>query len=197
MCAMVAKPRVSADDLAAMSDEARYELVDGELEERAMGSESSCIAAELLYLLRDVLRAKRLGILFGADCGYQCFPDDPNRVRFPDASFVLADRLPGGKAPKGYIRIAPDLAVEVLSPNELAWKIDLKIEQYLDAGVRLVWVINPETRTARVHRADGTITGLSESDDLSGEDVIPGFRCPLSALFPEPEGPEAVASVKE
>jgi Uma2 family endonuclease len=159
-----------------------------------MGSESSSIAVELLGLLREVCRLSRLGTLFGADCGYQCFQDDRNRVRKPDASFVRADRLPGGRPPKGYIQIAPDLAVEVISPNDLAWKLDRKIDQYLDAGVRLVWVINPETRKARVYRADGTISSLSESDELSEEDVIPGFHCRLSELFLPPNAPAEPAT---
>ena len=80
--------------------------------------------------------------------------------------------------------IPPDLVVEVVSPNDLAYEIDEKVQEYLDAGVQLVWVVNPALRTVRIYRADGTISGLHESDELSGENIVPGFHCPIANLFP-------------
>ena len=84
---------------------------------------------------------------------------------------------------EGHIGIAPDLAVEVVSPNDLAYEIDKKVEEYDTASVKLIWVVNPETKTVRVHRADGTVTVLREKDELDGENVVPGFRCRVGDLF--------------
>ena len=82
--------------------------------------------------------------------------------------------------------IAPNLAVEVVSPNDLVYEIDEKVEEYLEAGVELVWVVNPVTRTVRVHRADRPGVTLREMDELTGDDLLPGFRCRVSDLFQLP-----------
>jgi Uma2 family endonuclease len=107
-------------------------------------------------------------------------------VRKPDVSFLCSGRLPGNRPARGYDAIPPDLAVEILSPRDLASDIDMKVEEYLRAGVRLVWVVNPDARTVRIHRADRTITGLHEGDELSGEDVLPGFACKVAEIFEIP-----------
>jgi Uma2 family endonuclease len=173
--------RYTPEDLLALPEPVQYELVDGQLVERNMGALSSLIGLTLGHFMRAHCEPKH-GWVFGADCGYQCFPDDPNKVRKPDVSFVRRERLPGGP-PKGHIRLAPDLAAEVLSPNDLATEVETKVQEYLGAGVKLVWVVNPDLRTVRVHRADGSITGLSEHDELDGEDVLSGFRCRVGELF--------------
>ena len=100
-------------------------------------------------------------------------------VRKPDVSFIRKGRLPGDAIPKGWVKIAPDLAVEVISPNDTAEDLEEKLEDYQKAGVPLVWVIYPERRMARVFRQGSPPVVLGEDDELSGEDVIPGFRCPL------------------
>jgi Uma2 family endonuclease len=182
-------PRFTAEDLAARPDAKGFELVRGELVERPMGTESSWIGALLISLLVQHCLRNRLGWVFESECGYQCFPDDPGGVRRPDASFVADGRLPGGRLPKGYLKIAPDLAVEVLSPHDLASEVDRKVQQYLAAGVRLVWVVSPETRSVRVHRGDGTISGLAGDQELTGEAVLPGFRCRVEDLFPPRDEP--------
>ena len=92
-------------------------------------------------------------------------------------------RFPNERVPKGYIRIPPDLAVEVVSPNDLADHMDFKVEEYLEAGVSLVWVISPNAETVTVHRADGSVTKLHNTDELSGETLLSGFRCKVSDLF--------------
>ena len=115
-------------------------------------------------------------------------------MRRPDVSFIRKERLPEGPTSEGYIYIPPDLAVEVISPNDLAYEVDHKVVEYLDAGVALVWVINPEARTVRIHRRSGSLGWLREEDELSGEDVLPGFRCRVSKLFPEKSGTTAASS---
>jgi Uma2 family endonuclease len=172
------------EDLLAMPEGKSFELVDGNLVERNMGAISSWVAGRIFARLEPFCEARNLGWAWPADNGYQCFPDDPRKVRRPDASFIRLGRMPVAQIPEGFIRIPPDLAIEVISPNDLAYEIDEKILEYLGVGVRLVWVINPETRTVMVYRADETVTRLREDQDLDGEDVVPGFRCPIRELFP-------------
>jgi Uma2 family endonuclease len=176
--------RYTPDDLLAMPDGVRYELVDGELVERDMSGLSSEVARKLSGRAGMFSDERSLGHTFGSDCGYQCFPFDPRRVRRPDASFVRAGRISTEEYESGHITVAPDLAVEVVSPNDLAHELIEKVDEYLRAGVRLVWVIDPQSRTVAVHRPDGSDSRLREQDELSGEDVLPGFRCPVRDLFP-------------
>ena len=180
------KPTLTADDLLKMPEGDRYELVDGHLVERGMGSQSSYIGGRLFLFIGKFCEEHPQGWVFPPDCGYQCYNEDPNRVRKPDASFIRFGRLPGEQAPKGYVRIPPDLAVEVLSPDDLDYETDDKVDEYLRAGVRLVWVINPERQTVLIYRANGTIPGLRAQDELSGEDVLVGFKCRVEELFALP-----------
>jgi Uma2 family endonuclease len=174
---------ITPDDLLAMPNEVDYELVNGELVERHMGAESSWIASNLTWLFGCQFGRKRPGHFFTTDCGYQCFAEDSGKVRKPDISFVRFGRFSNERVPKGYIRIPPDLAVEVLSPNDLADEVEEKVEEYLDAGVRLVWVISPKAETVTVYRADRSAVKLHDANELSGENVLPGFRCKVSDLF--------------
>jgi len=173
-------------DLLSMPDGDRFELVDGLLVDRNMGFLSSFVGTVVIRLISPFVAERSLGWVVGADCGYQCFPDELNKVRKPDVSFIALSRLAGQSLPTGFVRIAPDLAVEVISPNDLDVETDQKVDDYLRAGVKLVWVINPQSRTVLVYRADGSIVGLRDHDQLSGEDVVPGFKCPVSDLFALP-----------
>jgi Uma2 family endonuclease len=194
MNAVAEKTVYTPEDLLAMPDEKDFELVDGQLVERHMGVLSSWVAGELLFLIRSFLRDHPLGWVLGSDNGYQCFPDDPRKVRRADVSFIRRGRFPGDRLPnQGYAKIPPDLAVEVVSPNDLAVEIDQKVIEYLQAGVPLIWVVNPDSRVVRVHRAVGPVGWLTEADELSGEGVLPGFRCRVGALFPPPAAAEAPA----
>jgi Uma2 family endonuclease len=188
---LLTTPTYTADDLLKLRDGDRYELVDGYLVEHDMSTLACWIAGELLILLGNFCRAQRLGWVFPPDTTYQCFPQRPNLVRKPDVSFIRLGRLPGEQFPEGHTPIAPDLAVEVVSPNDLFEEVLAKVQEYLGAGVRLVWVISPATRTALIYRADGTIAGVREGGDLDGEDVVPGFRCPVRDVFPPPPPPAA------
>ena len=169
------------EDLLAMPDGDRYELVDGHLLERGMGSWAGFVAGQLFLLIGQHKLGKSLGLLLNSDVSYQCFPG--NRVCKPALSFILSDRLPGNRVPEGHIRIAPDLAVEVLSPTDIQYEVDRKVAEYLAAGVQLVWVINPETRIVILYRVDGSINGVREAGELDGENAVPGFRCRVADLF--------------
>jgi Uma2 family endonuclease len=186
MSTITAKTSYTPEVLLAMPDEKNYELVDGHLVERNTSTLSSWVAGELLFLIRSYCQTNPRGWVLPEGTGYQCFPASPKLVRKPDVSFVSQDRLPPkAKASwEGYLKIAPDLAVEVISPKDLAYEIDRKVIDYLAAGVPLVWVIHPETCAVSVHRRTGPWGWLQEEDELSGEDILPGFRCRVGAIFP-------------
>ena len=186
MSTVTQKTRYTPEDLLRMPDGDRYELVDGNLVERHMGFASGRIGGTVYYLLRTFSEANRRGWVLPADVGYQCFPDAPDKVRKPDVSFIRLERLAPDREPKGHSPIPPDLAVEVVSPNDLVYEVDAKVAEYLAAGVRLVWVIHPQSRTMEVHRLNGPSTILQACDELSGEDVVPGFRCRVEEIFKTP-----------
>lgn len=185
--ATATEARSTPEDLLAMPDGKSYELVGGRLVERNMGAESSRVGGRLYSRLERHCDDHNLGIVWPADNGYQCFPHDPDLVRKPDVSFVRRGRLPGDVAPKGWVKVPPDLAVEVVSPRDRVYQLDEKLADYRRVRVPLVWVINPELRTVTVYRIDGSIRLLFEDDELSGEDVIPGFRSPIREIFPPRE----------
>jgi Uma2 family endonuclease len=185
--AVATKTEYTPEDLLAMPDSKSYELVDGQLLERNMGAESSWVGARLISRLVPFCEEHGLGWIFSADNGYQCFPHAPGLVRRPDVSFVRYGRLPGGKLPRGWIKIRPDLAVEVVSPNDTVEKLNAKLEDYEIAVIPLVWVIDPGSRSVMIYRGDGSIQRAHEADELSGEDIIPGFRCPVQEIMPRRE----------
>lgn len=177
--------RYTPEDLLTMPGGERFELVDGHLVEKPMGAESDWIAGELHMLVRTFVKSRRCGYCFGPETGYQCFRDDPNKVRKPDGSFIAAGRLPGNRIPKGHIRIVPDLVVEVISPNDLYYEVEAKVHEYQTAGVRLIWVVNPDLRTVKVYDSQaGGVRELSPGDQLTGGEVLPGFSCDVAELFP-------------
>jgi Uma2 family endonuclease len=175
--------RYTPEDLLALPDKGQYELIDGQLVERHMGAKSSLAATNLLLLVGHFIHLQKLGLVFQSDCGYQIFADDPSRVRYADGSFIQRGRLPGDTPPEGHCRIPPDLVIEAISPNDIARAVEEKIEQWLAAGVRLVWVLYPDTQRLHVHRYDSTVSKLRSDDALSGEDVVPGFQCRVTEIF--------------
>jgi Uma2 family endonuclease len=122
-----------------------------------------------------------LGDVFGQDTGFK-IESNPDRVRAPDVAFLDRERS-ARVGRRGYSAVAPSLAVEVLSPDDRPGEVLEKIAAWLSAGVELTCVVDPERRTVRVHRADGTISVLSADDDLSGETVLPGFSCAVREIF--------------
>ncbi len=176
--------RYTPDDLLNLPDGKSYELVGGRLVERHMGAESSRIGTRLCTRLDRFCDENDQGIVWGADNGYECFPHAPRLVRKPDVSFIRKGRLPGNASPKGWSQIAPDLVVEVVSPGDSVEPLEEKLEDYQKAGVPLIWVIYPGRRKARVFRLGGPTSLLREDDELSGEDILPGFRCRLGDILP-------------
>ena len=177
------KTLVTPDQLLAMPDAVGFELIDGELRERNMGSISSYVGGSVYFFLRGYVAAHRLGWVFPADGGFVCFPDAPKTLRRPDASFISRERLDESDIPQGWLRITPDLVVEVVSPHDTAYEVETKVDEFLKVGVPLIWVLIPPTRSIRVHRGDGSFAILRDGEILTGEDVIPGFTCPVADLF--------------
>lgn len=175
----------TAEDLETMPDGDRYEIIEGELQERIMSFLSAFIAATLVGLLRDWARASNVaGWINGPDGGFMIFPWAPGDVRMPDVSYVSKSRAPSIPS-HGWLTVPPDFAVEVVSPGDSASKVQLKAHDYIRAGVPLVWVVFPESRTVEVRRTgSSTIQVLGEGDVLSGDDVLPGFSVAVTELFP-------------
>lgn len=151
-----------------------------------MGNKSSWLAFELATRLRDYVLRRRLGWVMCGDTGFRLDPNRPNHVRKPDVAFVRFGRLPKEEPSDAYDNLAPDLAVEVVSPNDTVLELEEKIDEYLRAGVRLVWVINPDLRTLTVYGPDRSGAKLRNGDTIDGDPVLPGFRLPLSDLFTMP-----------
>lgn len=168
---------LTADDLLGISPPGRQvELVGGELVVREPPTAwHGAIANRLAYLLTAFADETESGAVFGQDTGFQ-IASGPDTVRAPDVAFVRRDRL--HEIPRrGYPRLAPDLAVEVRSPGDRPAELLAKVAQWLEAGTSAVWVIDPEARRVRVHGADGSLEILGPEEELTGGDVLPGFRC--------------------
>jgi len=158
------------------------ELVRGVLVVREPpGSLHGLVAMNLGVELGVHVKATGAGSVFAAETGFK-IESDPDTVRAPDVAFVARDRVPD-PLPQGYGGLAPDLVVEVLSPGDRPGEVLAKVADWLTAGCRLVWVIDPLRRLARVYRHDGTETLLSAEDALDGEDVLPGFSCRLATVL--------------
>ena len=177
------------EELLKLPDRERYELINGQLVERDVSTWASYVAGEIHSILRTHSRSNEAGWVLPEGTSYQCFPDQPTKVRRADVSLIRLDRLSLAQATaEGHLPIAPDLAVEVVSPNDNAYEVDEKVQDFLRAGARRVWVVNPQTQTVAVHRAEGIGAILRASDELSGEELLPGFRCPVSDFFRPPPG---------
>ncbi len=182
--AVALEPIYTPEDLLALPDSGKgYELVDGKLVEKKMGAFASWVAAQISYLLVTYGQNHGHGWVLGSEGSYQCFPDAPRKVRKPDVSFIRRGRLEGERIPDGHVLIAPDLAVEVVSPNDTAYEVDVKVQEYLAAGVPLVWVVNPATCSVHVYRTDGSVERLGEEAELTAPDLIAELRVRVADLF--------------
>ena len=185
MATIKTKPALlTAEDLLRLSGEGvRGELIRGVLHETmSTGLKHGRIVMKLGALLMNFILPRALGTLVGSDSGV-LLERDPDTVREPDIAFTSAERLPIDADIDGYPEVVPDLVVEVVSPNDQPREVADKAAMWLSYGVRLVWVVRPENRTIEVHRSAADVRTLGESDALDGLDVLPGFSCPVSAVF--------------
>jgi Uma2 family endonuclease len=177
--------RVITDEelLRLPKDGNKYEVVDGELRMSPAGWKHERLAARLISRMEAYARQHRLGDVLGSNALY-VLPSG-NR-RGPDVSFVAAGRLAREAAGAVFPRLAPDLAVEIVSPSDKPSRVLDKVGEYLQAGVRLVWVLDFEARQATAYRLT-TVRVIDETGTLDGEDVLPGFACPLAEILDPPE----------
>ena len=181
--AQVGQTLMTAEELLWLNlPDNRSELIRGRLVVREPGGgRHGAVAMRVAYRLMAYAEAHDLGRVYAAETGFK-IESDPDTVRAPDVAFIRKARLPDVE-PLGYPAGAPDLAVEVVAHEDHPADTLAKVAQWLQAGVRLVWVVDVERRSARVYRADGTESLLGSGDALEGEEVAPGFRCELAGLW--------------
>jgi Uma2 family endonuclease len=156
-----------------------FELVDGTLVEKALGAYESVVAGLILHFIYDYLEINDIGQALGEAAALRILS---RQTRIPDVSFVTWERKGKGKLPK-VPRIVPNLAVEVLSEGNTDPEMERKLREYFEAGVELVWYVDPETRTARVFTSLTALTNIGEDGVLEGGNVLPGLRISLRDLF--------------
>jgi Uma2 family endonuclease len=171
-----------AQQLLETPDLGRCELVRGELIRMSpAGFEHGRIVADISAPLAQFVEQRGLGVVTASGTGFQ-ISQDPDTVRAPDVGFVRAERVPAAPA-KGFFQGPPDLAVEVLSPDDRASQLLAKVHDWLAAGCRAVWVVDPEARTVCVYRNREESIVWHVSDELTGDDIVPGFRLPVAEVF--------------
>jgi Uma2 family endonuclease len=174
---------MTADELLhANIPDKRTELVRGALIVREpAGGRHGLVAVNLAAELVAHVKRTGAGAVFAAETGFK-LASNPDTVRAPDVAFITRERLPD-PLPAGFPALAPDLVVEVLSPDDRPRDVQAKVADWLAAGTRLVWIVDPERRTARVLRDNGSEAIVTASAALDGETVLPGFTCTLGTIL--------------
>ena len=175
---------MTADELLNLpKDGFRYELIRGKLRKRlAAGQTHGQYAWNIGLSLGGYAKANRLGKSYIADTGF-ILDTAPDHVRAPDYAFISNDRLSEIGESDGFARGAPDVAVEVISPNDRYTEVKEKVDDWLNAGCRAVIVVNPRNRTVDLHRSPTDATTLTQSDTLQIQDILPGWRMPIQDIF--------------
>jgi Uma2 family endonuclease len=175
--------RFTPDDVLRLEDEGLYELVDGRLVEKEMSSLPGRAASRITTRLVTFVERAKTGDEVYLESTFQCFAHHPDLIRRPDIAVIVASRL-AAVPDAGHIPITPDLAIEVISPNEKMYEFEEKLADYQRAKIPLIWEINPKFRFVRIHRLDRDAERLSESATLTADPVLPGFSVIISELFP-------------
>ncbi len=177
----VATRKLTADEFFEVAPECgRSELIRGEVIRLAPATSGhGIVAMRIGARLAVFVEAHDLGYVFAAETGF-VLARDPDTVRAPDAAFVSRDREP---AREEFVPFAPDLAVEVVSPDDRPRKVQEKVKDWLAAGARRVWVLYPRTATVHVHSSPTDVRILRHGDVLADEELLPGFAVLLAELF--------------
>ena len=141
------------------------------------------MTAALTIRLGAFVMEHALGVIFAAEAGFQ-LEYEPDTVLAPDIAFVERQRFAATGLSRKFWKGAPDLAVEVLSPNDRAGKAGDKVQAWLAHGTHQVWIVDPKNRTVTIYHREGQVVALSQADTLEGGDVVPGFACPVRKIFP-------------
>ena len=174
---------VTAEELFSMPDGERYELVRGELREPKMptGDEHGSLTFALSLEIGSFVRGNKLGRCWAAETGF-LVARDPDTVLAPDFAFVRTERLPESIG-RGYVRAVPDLVLETRSPSDRPREVAEKVQEWLDAGASMVLELNPAKKILTIYRPGREPIALGENDTFDGEELLPGFSLPLTALF--------------
>jgi Uma2 family endonuclease len=173
---------LTGEDLLELQKQGRFELVRGELVELTPpGFEHGEVAGNVYYALKSHARARNLGKVV-VESGFY-LQRGPDTVRGPDVSFYAWDRIPDREQRQGYAPRPPNLVVEVVSPQDTAQDLEIRIQEFLGAGVERIWVLFPASRTLRDVTSDGTSRVLQEDDTLTGEPQLPGFSARVRQFF--------------
>src|SRR5215213_9115034 len=180
----VVRQQATVDELLHIPDDGfRYELVRGELRRmNPAGNVHGRITVRITWRLAQHVEENRLGTVYAAETGFR-LSSDPDTVRAPDVAFVSRARVEAIGEIEGFWPEAPDLAVEVISPGDSYSDVEEKVFDWLDAGTKMVVVINPRQRSATVYKSPTDIAVLAEADVLAGEDVVPGFELAVREIF--------------
>ncbi len=175
---------MTAEELLRLPDDGfRYELIRGELRKRTLaGAEQGRLTTMLMVSLYQHVQVDKLGVAYAGGTGF-LLSSDPDTVRAPDGAFVRRERLEEVGAVKGYWPGAPDLAVEVISPGDNYSEVESKVADWLEAGSRMVVVVDPRRREVKVHRSVSEIRVLGEGEVLEEGEVVPGWKLPIDELF--------------
>ena len=181
--AVTHKPVTAEELLRIPNDGLRSELVRGEVRRMApAGNVHGRLAMKIGWTLAQHVETQGLGVVYAAETGFR-IASDPDTVRAPDAAFVSRERVEAVGDAEGYWPGAPDLAVEVVSPNDTYSEVEEKVTDWLRAGTRMVVVVNPRGKTVTVRSSEKDITVLIEEDALDGGEVVPGWRLPVADVF--------------
>jgi Uma2 family endonuclease len=176
---------ITGEELASLPDLGPCELVDGRIVPMApTGAQHGWVEGNASDVLRAFVRPRRLGRVLVGEVGIYT-RRNPDRVRAADVVYISRDRYAMRAARSGYLDIAPELVVEVLSPRDTVMETTQKLREYFGIGVRLVWIVDPESRLVYAYRSPTEVREFTEPDDLPGDDVLPGFSAPVSSLFEE------------
>ena len=179
----VAEKLVTAEEMLQHPEWGRCELIDGRVVLMSpAGAQHGDVAMIIAGKIFNFARPKKLGRVFAAETGF-IISRNPDTVRGPDVMFLSHARIPAGGIPKEYLPVVPDLAVEVVSPNDSSNAVNEKRIEWLEAGAQLVWVIHPDHQTVHAYRADGGVDHFKRTDMLHARPVLPDFQIPVAELF--------------
>ncbi len=177
---------MTADELLALPrGQFRYELINGELITMSpAGHSHGNLVIRLTLPLAQHVKENALGEVYAAETGFK-LKSNPDTVRAPDIAFINKRGVKEVGATRGYWPGAPDLAVEVLSPDDRVSEVEQKVSEWLEAGSKQVWVVSPKLKTVTVYYSTTSITVLTENDTIGGADVVPGFQLSIAEIFDE------------
>ncbi len=177
--------RVTAADFLTRADQDDYELIDGKLKERCMGADAVWVSGRFYKFVEAFADPAGLGLVFPDGLPLEIF-GGRDYIPRPDGAYISFAKLGSTRPPEGSLRVAPELVIEVVSPSDNAYQVERKVRRYLEAGVEMVWVAYPESRSVHVFRRDGSSSVVRPPMSLDGEAILPGFSRPVADFFPAP-----------